>query len=1082
MYTDKQQKRLLEKLKKFEENLEPLLFEKIGEVPMKKFQTPDSYDRIPDDALFVPCEKGDIWSGEGTYCWFKGSLCVPAEWDGKELFAYPRIGGYEGMLWVNGVPHGIFTSKIIVGSHGNHYCDRIKESAKAGEVIDLALEYYAHHYFKGTQPFDNDPRPSYEYRFESVDICLKNQEIFDFYFDLRTVNGMIKALPEDSFRRADLIRTMVKVHEIIFYDYENAEKEEFMEALRTAAPLLKEQLSKKNSASAPLAGLIGHSHMDTAWLWHKGETLKKCARTYANQMNLMEQYPEYLFIQSSAYHSEIIREHYPELFEQIKARVKEGRYEPNGGVYIECDCNIPSGEYMIRQFLLGQKFTEENFGYRSDSFWLPDTFGYSVSLPQIMKGCGIRYFLTTKMAWNDTNTFPYDTFYWKGLDGSKVLVHLNKTHIWPDPERLMEHVVDGRMDSVKEKSVSNMRLLSYGFGDGGGGPEFGMIEMARRLQDTEGMPRTEHMTVSSFMHRLEDSIEKPSTYSGELYLELHRGTLTNQHNIKRNNRLAEIAIHNLEYAAVRSALLRDEAADEGQIRPLLSALLVNQFHDILPGTCIARAHDEAIAEVTNVIHRADEMTQKLLTGEDRKTLASAGQDVPVSAGRDALAAAGEGTPEFSGQEAPVSAGGDAFAPAKREREISVMNTLSFARRDVIYLDYEEGLIVEGGYRQQVVETLDGTKKLAVAGVELPPYAAVTLKLVSGTIPAGSAFALENGVLTAPKEKITFNEKGYLDSYMDLEEGRELRGEGYALNTFLIGEEVSRAWDNWDVDADFECKLKDRAELLERKVTADGAVEFRIRSRYKLSCKSTLLQDMIVYADSKEVKFETLIDWQDEHRFLKTAFDTTVFADTARQEVQFGYIKRPTTRNNAEEKAKFEVSNHKYTDLSETRYGAAVLNDCKYGISVEDSKMHLSLHKGGNRPDDRGDKGQHRCAYAFLPHQGGFSAESVIRPAYELNYHPVILPAPIEQGSLLSVDADHVIVETVKPAENGEKAFVLRLYEAEGAAARTKLHINGAVKAVELTNMLEEGGKPLSDNGEAELTFKPFEIKTLKVKY
>lgn len=1052
MYTEKQQERLLEKLKKFEENLEPLLFEKIGEVPMKKFQTPDSYDRIPEDALFVPCKKGDVWGGEGNYCWFKGSFCVPAEWDEKELFVSPKIGGYEAMLWVNGVPHGIFTSKIIVGSHGNHYCDRIKESVKAGEVVDLALEYYAHHYFKGTQPFDNDPCPSYEYRFESVDICEKNETIFDFYFDLRTINAMVKVLPKDSFRRADLIRTLVKVHEIVFYDYENAEKEEFMEAIRAAAPLLKEQLAKKNSASAPLAGLIGHSHMDTAWLWHKGETLKKCARTYANQMNLMEQYPEYLFVQSSAYHSEMIKEHYPELFEQIKARVKEGRYEPNGGVYIECDCNIPSGEYMIRQFLLGQKFTEENFGYRSDSFWLPDTFGYSVSLPQIMKGCGIRYFLTTKMAWNDTNTFPYDTFYWKGLDGSKVLVHLNKTHIWPDPERLMEHVVDGKMDSIKEKSVSNMRLLSYGFGDGGGGPEFGMIEMARRVRDTEGLPKTEHMTVSSFMHRLEESIEKPSTYSGELYLELHRGTLTNQHNIKRNNRLAEIAIHNLEYAAVRSALQKDAAADETQIRPLLSTLLVNQFHDILPGTCIARAHDEAIAEVTDVIRTADEMTQKLLSAD----------------GQEALEAV------FVQQEA--------LSSAEQGHTVSVMNTLSFARRDVIYLDYEEGFIVEGDYRQQAVETLDGTKKLAVAGVEIPAYATVTLKLVPGTIPSGSAFVLENDVLTAPKEKITFNEKGYLDSYVDLEEGRELRGEGYALNTLLIGEEVSRAWDNWDVDADFECKLKDRAELLERKVVADGAVEFRIRSSYKLTAKSTLLQDMIVYADSKEVKFETLIDWQDEHRFLKTAFDTTVFADTARQEVQFGYIKRPTTRNNAEEKAKFEVSNHKYTDLSETRYGAAVLNDCKYGISVEDSRMHLSLHKGGNRPDDRGDKGQHLCTYAFLPHQGGFGAENVIRPAYELNYRPVILSGTVQQPSLLSVDADHVIAETIKPAESGEKAFIIRLYEAEGAAARTKLHINGAVKSVELTNMLEEPEDVIANGNEVELDFRPFEIRTLKVNY
>lgn len=1036
MYTEQQQERLLDKLRKFEENLEPLLFEKIGEVPMKMFQTAESYDQIPDDGYFSPCRKGDCWGGEGNYCWFKGTLPVPDEWDGRELFFYPKIGGYEAMLWVNGVPHGIFTSKIIVGSHGNHYCDRISECVRAGETIELALEYYAHHYFKGTQPFEHAPKPDYVYCFESADICVKNETIFDFYFDLRTVNGMIRALPKDSFRRADLIRTMVKVHEIIFYDYENAQKEEFTDAIRKAAPLLKEQLAKKNSVSAPVAGLIGHSHMDTAWLWHRGETLKKCARTYANQMNLMEQYPEYLFIQSSAYHSELIKEHYPALFEQIKKRVQEGRYEPNGGVYIECDCNIPSGEYMIRQFLLGQQFTEENFGYRSDSFWLPDTFGYSVSLPQIMKGCGIRYFLTTKMAWNDTNIFPYDTFYWKGLDGSKVLVHLNKTHIWPDPERLIEHVVDGDKDSIKEKSVSNMRLLSYGFGDGGGGPEFGMIEIARRLQDTEGMPKAEHMTVSSFMHRLEDSIENPSTYAGELYLELHRGTLTNQHEIKRNNRLAEIAIHNLEYAAVRSALKKEEAADGGRIRPLLSALLVNQFHDILPGTCIARAHDEALREVAGVIRTADALTQEF--------------------------AAGDG----SGEEAFVS----------------VMNTLSFTRRDVIYLDYKEGYIVSGDYRQQIVEMPDGSRKLAVAGVEIPAFSTVMLQLVPGTVSQKSAFVQEDNSLITPLEKVVFSEKGYLESYVDLEENRELCGEGYALNTFLVGEEVSRSWDNWDVDADFECRLKDQAELLSREVVSDGEVEFRIRSSYRISSKSTLQQDMIFYADSKEVRFETAIDWQDEHRFLKTAFDTSVFTETARQEVQFGYISRPTTRNNSEEKAKFEVSNHKYTDLSETRYGAALLNDCKYGISVEGSGMHLSLHKGGNRPDDRGDKGMHQCAYAFLPHQGYFSSERVIQPAYEFNYRPVILAGKAERPQLLALDTDHVIVETVKPAEAKEKAFVLRLYETEGTAARTRLRIDGIVTKIVQTDMLEEETQLIAEGGEAELVFRPFEIKTLKIYY
>lgn len=1032
MLTEKQMERMHERLEQFEITLEGLMFRPIGQVSMRSYQTAEELDRIPDDTLFAPAQKGDIWGGEGNYCWFKGTYEVPQEYDGRDLYLYPKIGGYEAMMWVNGIPHGIFTSKIIVNSHGNHYCDMIKKGGKAGEQIDLALEYYAHHYMIGTQPFMENPRDSYEYTYNGADICLKDEEICDFYFDLKTINQMVRVLDQNSFRRAGILKTLYKIHEIICYDYEHADTDCFMTGLRSAAPLLKELLSKKNSDSAPFAGFIGHSHMDTAWLWHQGETLKKCARTYANQMNLMEQYPEYTFIQSSAYHGAIVKEHYPELFEQMKERIKEGRYEPNGGVWIECDCNIPSGESMIRQFVWGQQFTKENFDYLSDCFWLPDTFGYSVSLPQIMSGCGVKYFLTTKMGWNDTNVFPYDTFYWKGLDGSKVLVHLNKTHIWPDPQSMMEYVVNSKDNAIKEKTVSNMRLLSYGFGDGGGGPQFEMIEMARRAKDLEGLPKSDHVTVSHFMNQLEQTIENPTVYSGELYLELHRGTLTNNHTIKRNNRLAEIALHDLEFLTVRDALEQDTVPDEACIRPLMGTLLKNQFHDILPGTCIPRAHRESIAETTELLEIAEQYTEKLLKGTGES--------------------------------------------------ITVTNTLSFDRSDVLYLDSQDGYVVDGGYKQQITTDVYGTKKLAVAGVRIPAYSSVVLNLVPGAVPVESAFTINGNELTTPFEKVVFNEKGYLESYIDLEENRELRGDGYALNTLLIGEEVSKAWDCWDVDADFECRLKDNAQLLSREVVSNGAVELRLRSTYRLTEKSTMIQDTIFYSDTKEIRFETLMDWQDEHRFLKAAFDTSVFTDFARQEVQFGYIKRSTSRNTSEEKAKFEVSNYKYTDLSETRYGAALLNDCKYGISVEDSKMRLSLHKGGNRPDYTGDKGSHYCCYAFLPHSGGFSADNVIQPSYLLNIKPLITAGNHETISLLTIDADNVIAETVKPAERGEKAYVVRLYEAEGAHTTARISVSAKAARAELTNMLEETETVLPNAEEWKLTFRPFEIKTVKVYY
>lgn len=1034
MYSEKQIERLLGKMKRLEEMLEEHLFEKADEMEMKAFLTDGSHHAIPAEECFAPVEKGTTFEGEGIYVWMKGSYRVPESLDGKSLFIWPKGEAYEGMLWVNGKPYGNYATKYEKNSRGNHYCDLLKQGVTAGEMIDVAIEFYAGHYVKGTQPFKDDEARPFIVRYEGVDICLKREELADFYYNLKIANQMAEVLDRGSFRRADVVKALLEIHSFIYYDFEYVGWDAFMEGARRANEILKGMLSKTNSASAPYVGLIGHSHMDTSWLWTRKETEKKCARTYANQMNLMDQYPDYTFVQSSAYHSDMIKRLYPDLFEDIKKQVAAGRYEPNGGVWIECDCNIPSGESMVRQFLWGQRFTREHFHYTSDTFWLPDTFGYSAALPQIMKESGIKYFLTTKMSWNDTNDFPYDTFYWKGIDGSQVLVHLNRSHLWPDPENMGRNVMSAEGDTIKEREVSNMRLFSYGYGDGGGGPQFEMIELAERLADVEGLPKSSHTTVSRFMQELEASAYRPSTYSGELYLELHRGTLTNQHIIKHNNRKAEFALRDLEYLTVRDAVLRDAAASGEEIHPLMEDLLVNQFHDTLPGTCIPDAHDDAVREVSAVIAGAAERSGRLLNGM-----------------------------------------------AEKEDTVSVINTLPFERSDVIYLPFD-GRYLDGGYAQQVIRDMDGVQKLAVRGVQIPAYGAAVLKWTGQCGREASAFRAEGSRLETPFYSVVFNEKGYLESLIDKKSGRQLRGDGYALNTFLIAEDVSLGWDNWDIDADCEEKFADTAELLSREIVAEGAVEYRIRSCYQLTEKSSLEQDMIFFADSMQIVFETKMNWQDDHRFLKTAFDTTIQADYASQEIQFGYIRRPLHRNTSIEKAKFEVSNHKYTDLSETRYGAALLNDSKYGISVKDSGMHLSLHKGGCRPDYRGDKGVHCCTYAFLPHTGSMSAENVIRPAYLLNEAPLFVSGKLEMESLLTVDAANVIAETVKPAEDAAKCFVLRLYEGEGTWTATKLRLGIAAKEVVETNMLEETKQVLEAGREIDLTFKPFEIKTLLIKY
>ncbi len=1034
MFTEKQIERTLDKLKRFEKTLNPLLFKTVARIDnVKAFETQERFYEIPDESKFADVTSGWIWGSEEAFCWFKTDFTVPEELSGKTLFVKPHTEGYETLLWVNGKPFGTFATKIVFTGHGNHYCDMIKMNAEAGEKIDIALEVYTGHTHLGTQPLSVDRLlKEYRYHFDGLEICVKDELINDFYFDLKVVNELVESLPVESFRRGDIINSLYEVHKRVYYAYDDVDEETFRAALKAAHPFLKEILAVKNGPEAAEACIIGHSHLDTAWLWKATETIKKCARTYSNVISLMQQYPEYKFMQSSACHGEMVRKHYPSLFEDIKEMVAAGRYEPNGGVWVECDCNVTSGESMVRQFLWGQRFTRKHFNYTSNCFWLPDTFGYSAAIPQIMKGCGVDYFLTTKIDWNDTNRFPYDTFYWKGIDGTKVFTHFNRIPAWPSPEDMHEAVTgdwNKGYHTISERSVTRKRIAAFGHGDGGGGPQFEMMETARRIKDLNGCAKADYSLVGDYMKKIEADAKNPGTYNGELYLELHRGTLTNQHNIKHNNRKAEFALRDLEFLTVSNAVKSGEVASDEKIHPLYEDLLLNQFHDILPGTCIPSAHKLSLEQTNALLKTANSLIKEAVTGDGET--------------------------------------------------VTVTNTLSFDRNDPIFLECEEGLAADMPCKQQTYKNLDGKNILIISGVTVPAFSTLEIRLVKGETSSASEIVADGNSVSTPFAEIRFNEKGYIDSYVDKLANREVKGEGYALNTLLIGEDLPTAWDNWDIDADLELKLNDDAVLLSRETVSHGAAALIIRSKYKISDKSTVTQDAIIFADSAEIRFDTLMDWQDNHRFLKTAFDTSVQSKFARFEIQYGNVLRTTTRNDSIEKARFEVVNHKYTDLSETRYGVALLNDSKYGISVLDGKMHLSLHKGGTRPDFEGDKGLHRTVYSFLPHSGGFSSEAVIKPAYELNVPVVAGKGDFKALALVLPKADNVIVEAIKPCEDNEKAFIARLYEAEGSFTNCPVEFFDGAKKVEITNMLEEVESQLEKN---ELSFRPFEIKTLKISY
>ncbi|MBQ6020067.1 MAG: alpha-mannosidase [Clostridia bacterium] len=1024
MYQESLKNRVFNKLESALRIYEKLIYKKVGELGnTEAFYTKEHLRDIPQSG-FAPIFPGASWGGEWENMWVRGEFTVPAELAGIALYAVSGCGGAEQLFFLNGVPKGIINSKNRDFVGGSHACQYLGK-AKAGDVLRLAFECYAGHYDPNTDPYDDyfcpDPTQGFGHVFNGVDICTRNDDIFTLIFDIRELLNAARRLPQDNFVSARAQTALMRINDVLLLFPKDASDEKVAEGVRAALEISRPFFGGGNSRVFGRVGITGHSHMDTAWLWPVAETVRKCARTYANALHLMEQYPTYTFLQSSALHGEWMKKYYPAIFDEMKKRVTEGRYEPNGGVYVECDCNITSGELMARQFLKGQQFTRENFGYTSDSFWLPDTFGYNANIPQIMRGSEVKYFYTTKIGWNELNRFPFESFVWRGIDGSEVLTHFNRTHCWPDVNDCSACVRD-----LQQKDAADLRFLAYGFGDGGGGPTPGMIETSLRASHMEGMPEVVPMSASEFMHELEEKKDRLPVYRDELYLELHRGTLTQMHDVKRKNRKTEYALRDFEYFNVLSGEKRHGMSDEW-----LKMLLKNQFHDILPGTSIKPVYDVYHREIDALLRNYKESAASYAS---------------------ALTDGGEG--------------------------ITLFNTLSFARNDVAVLE-TEGFARD--YPSQRYTDVCGRDVLAVGGISVPGFGSAYIALSDAPVAAPSVFSYDGTTLKTPFAEIVFDEDGYIGSFLDPASGRELRKAGGApLNALLFGEDVPLYYDNWDVDRDVVKKLSTVHGFRGRKLITDGAVEIRLRSVFELENGTTVTQDTVCYADSPRVDFHTLVHWNSPHRLLKAGFDLDISADRARSEIQFGCIERPTTENNSLELAKFEVCNRNYTDISEPGFGAALLNDCKYGITVTDCNLRLSLHRGGTHPDYTGDCGDHEMTYSLLPHAGAFCAASVTHPAYELNVPYFTAKGKSDTAPIIEISEPNIIAESVKPAEDGSDAFVLRLYECEGTKTTSCIRFGDPVSKTILTNLLEDELTPvLLDGDSLNMTFRPFEIKTVK---
>lgn len=977
---------------------------------------------------FSPVPEDFVWGHSWEYLWLRASFVIPPEADGQRVVMNLDLSG-EASLFVNGSAFGTRRAEWVTIPHHYLVDNTLTDAAVPGEKFELLFEVYAGHDYPGdgscaTGPvfpgggFSQKPEGSRAVLGHST-IGLWNEDAYQLWLDVTTLNMLMEELAPESLRAAKIAEGLEAFTRLV--DFEQ-NRDQRISDYRAARKMLKPLLEAKNGTTMPVFSAIGNAHLDLAWLWPWQETCRKTERTFAQQLRLLERYPQYRFIQSQPAAYEMCRDHYPELYKRILSAIHEGRWIAEGAMYVEPDTNMPSGESLIRQVVFGKRFYSDEFGIDSQILWLPDTFGYSAVLPQILKKCHVNYLVTQKIFWsyNDGDRFPYHYFTWQGMDGSTVTSFLPTSYTYRTDPKQIAQVWKSR---VQLRDLDEF-LLPFGYGDGGGGPCRDHVEYALRQQDLEGSPHIKIESPVDFFHRMDEKGGPKNRWVGELYFNAHRGTYTTQAKIKRNNRLSETALHDLELWGT-VAMLRGKEYPSATVEMLWKKLLLNQFHDILPGSSIARVYEEANAVHEELQRRAHELT--------------------VQARRELI---------------------------KNQEGLVIFNSLGFERTEVVDLpgEFSEG-----------AATLEGTPVPVMNGkgiVKVPPLGCVTL-IPKGSR-AGSECAhaslvstgaiLENGLV-----RVRLNQLGEIVSYLTADRREYATG---PMNCLQMYKDVPRKFDAWDIDSNYceqQVVLPGEAEM--ELLCSDG-IEVAVRVVRKLG-KSSITQKISLTALERTVRFDTEVEWRELHRLLKVAFATDILADNALHEMQFGYVERPTHRNRACDKDRFEVCNHRYTVLADGGHGCAVMNDCKYGVSVEGSTIFLTLLRAAASPEMAADNGYHHFTYAFETWEGPFAQSRVVQDGLRLN-----VPLGFEKGatpafSLFSVDKNNVIIDMVKPADDGSGDLILRIYESQKCDTWFTLCTKLGVERACLCDMLECPESELDVRKPFALHIHPFEVLTIR---
>ena len=948
-----------------------------------------------------------------------------------------REGEWEAVnpqivVWVNGRIEQAFDTR--------HHDLVLDDDPQPGKAYDVLFEGYV----PKLQGFQAPAR---------MRIVLKdiNTEVVGLCYDIRVPWESACLSPEGDRDRECTLETLSQALNLL--DLRNPQSDEFNASVKAARAFLKAEYydKRKNMDVEAVADCIGHTHIDCAWLWDLYQTRHKAVRSFATMLKLMERYPDFKFMSSQPLLYKMVKEDQPELYERIKDAIKRGQWQPEGGMWVEADCNLSSGESLVRQFLHGQEFFQKEFGQRTRTLWLPDVFGYSAAMPQILKKSGVDYFMTSKLSWSEFNLSPYDTFQWKGIDGSEVLTHFTPSRDFGAEQgdlayfttynaMLNPNQIRGGWQRFQQKALDNHFIVSYGYGDGGGGSTDWMIENARRMSvPLPGTPVVKQTMPREFFEQLEERVKddpRLPKWSGELYLEYHRGTYTAMARNKRFNRKMELALRDAEFLCTYAHQVCGFEYPAQQLHDLWETVLTLQFHDILPGSSIKKVYDDALEMYTDAMEKVSAIKEQAMN--------AIAHDLT----------------------------GDVIA----------FNSLSMVRDDVIWFDAPENVTAlrDADGVEYAVQFVEG--KACAFVMDMPPMTAKPLYFVTGT-PSEFKMDVSAKGFDTPFFKGTFDSAMRITSMVDKRNGRELCKEGKALNSIVCYENRPHNYDAWDINIYYDQKQWDVTDVTGVDVISEGPVLTKLRVHYAFN-NSTIDQDVVFYTAIDRVDFDTTVDWKEQHYMLKAHFPVDIFYNDATFDIQYGNVRRATHKNTSWDVARFEVCAHKWADVSEAGYGFSLMNDCKYGYSVDENSMALTLLKSSTNPNPEADQEVHHFTYSIMPHHGDWREAGTPLMAYMLN-----IPVMVTRGegkkaalpSFVDVDQENVLVEVVKQQLDGEDT-ILRLYECYGMRTDVTMTLNRKPASVKITNMLEDELSDANVEGnQVKFTLKPYEIITFKVK-